>query len=31
MDARLARLRNRLAISDTVAELALRHLPPPAP
>ena len=31
MDARLARLRNRLAISDTVAELALRHLPhPPA-
>lgn len=33
MDARLARLRNRLDISDTVAELALRHLPggsPPA-
>lgn len=29
MDARLARLRNRLAISDTVAELALRHLAPP--
>ena len=31
MDARLARLRNRLDISDTVAEFALRHLPPPAP
>jgi Ser/Thr protein kinase RdoA (MazF antagonist) len=27
MDARLDRLRNRLAVSDTVAELALRHLP----
>lgn len=26
MDGRLARLRNRLAISDAVAELALRHL-----
>jgi len=26
MDARLARLRNRLAISDRVAELALRYL-----
>jgi Ser/Thr protein kinase RdoA (MazF antagonist) len=30
MDARLARLRNRLDISDTVAEFALRHLPAPA-
>jgi hypothetical protein len=27
MDARLDRLRNRLAIGDAVAELALRHLP----
>jgi Ser/Thr protein kinase RdoA (MazF antagonist) len=32
MDARLARLRNRLAVSGTIADLALRHLtPPPAP
>jgi Ser/Thr protein kinase RdoA (MazF antagonist) len=31
MDARLARLRNRLSISDTVAELALRHLPGAGP
>jgi Ser/Thr protein kinase RdoA (MazF antagonist) len=29
MDARLARLRNRLAVSDVVAELALRHLAAP--
>jgi len=29
MDARLARLRNRLAISDAVADLALRHLAAP--
>lgn len=28
IEGRLARLRNRLAISDTVAELALRYLPP---
>jgi Ser/Thr protein kinase RdoA (MazF antagonist) len=29
MDARLARLRNRLAVSEEIARLALRHLPPP--
>lgn len=31
MDARLARLRNRLDISDTVAEFALRHFAAPSP
>jgi len=30
MDGTLARLRNRLRVSRAIAEIAARHLPPPA-